>query len=295
MLIPGILFLLTCLSTFYVGLTQWSPLQAIPHLLEAGSFMSYRRLLLRDWDQGLIYMVCVISILLAHEMGHYVATRIYRVHATLPIFLPFPFNPIGTFGAVIAMAPGEANRRQIFDIGIAGPIAGLVVAVPIMFVGIAKLDFSIYQGGGILLDYPLIFRWLIQWMGIEGYRPEQGVYISQLNPYYAAAWVGMVVTGLNMLPIGQLDGGHVTYTLFGKAAHWLARGIVVASIAFMIYFNTPVMILMLVLLIIVGTDHPPTADDSVPLGPVRTCLGLLSLAIPVLCFPPFVLQVDFGY
>ena len=290
-MVPFILFLLTCLSTFWVGASQWSPLQAFMHFFDDSYFMNYRRLLIANWDQGLIYMICVIGILLAHEMGHWVATLIYRVPSTLPIFLPFPLNPIGTFGAVIAMMGGKANRRQIFDIGIAGPIAGLVVAVPIMFIGISKLDYSIYEGGGVSMDYPLIFRWLISWMRIEGYENSQGVFISQLNPYYAAAWVGMVVTGINMFPIGQLDGGHVTYTLFGNAAHWVARAMFVAAIAFMVYYNTPVMMLMLILLLLVGTDHPPTSDDSVSLGPVRTVLGISSLAIPVLCFPPFVLHV----
>ena len=102
-----------------------------------------------------------------------------------------------------------------------------------------------------------------------------------------AGWVGMLVTGLNMLPISQLDGGHVTYALFGRYSHWLARAVLIGAIAFMVMTNSYNWILMLILVTFIGTDHPPTADDTVKLGPVRWTLGLLSLSIPILCFTPF--------
>jgi len=204
----------------------------------AQAMMELRLMVLENWDIGLIYMIAVLLILFVHEMGHFIATIIYKVPASLPFFLPFPINPIGTLGAVIGMQGFIADRKQIFDIGIA-----------------------------------------------------KVVWLNQLNPLFVAGWVGMLITGLNMMPVGQLDGGHVTYTLFGKAAHVIAKLTLVFAIAFMVYHQSFVLVIMVVLLLLVGTDHPPTRNDRVKLGPVRWTLGLASLVIPILCFPPLVFKL----
>jgi membrane-associated protease RseP (regulator of RpoE activity) len=291
--LPLILFLLTCGSTFIVGVLQWAPLSMLALAVESyqvsGDILLLRQLFLANWGQGLIFSVAVISILLAHEMGHYVATRIYRIPASLPIFLPCPISPIGTFGAVIGMQGNVANRKQIFDIGIAGPLAGLVIALPILWIGIERLDLSRPPGGGIAFEVPLLAKWIMAWLDKPELQPGQGIWLSQLNPYFTAGWVGFVITGLNMFPIGQLDGGHVTYTLFGKSAHWIARMTLVFAITSMVYFQSWTVVVMVVLLLLIGTDHPPTSDDRVPMGWARFGLGLVSLAIPVLCFPPFMM------
>ena len=290
--VPSLLFALTCMSTFWVGVTNWQPTMPLLFSWNGQSVMPIRQVILANWEQGLIYMGCVLAILLLHELGHFVATLLYRVPATAPIFLPFPFNPIGTLGAVIGMQGKEADRRQIFDIGIAGPLAGLVVAVPLACIGIQQLDFSVAEGGQLAFQCPLAFRWLIEWYGIKGYEPGQGVWLTQLNPYFAAAWVGFLVTGLNMIPVGQMDGGHVTYALFGKGAHWIAQVCMVGAIATMVYFDFYILVVMVVLMLLVGITHPPTKDDTVKIGWFRFGLGLLSLSIPILCFPPsiFILQ-----
>ena len=236
-------------------------------------------------------MACVLAILMTHEMGHFIATVRYRIRASLPYFLPFPFNPIGTFGAVITMDAMRADRKQIFDIGIAGPLAGLVIAIPVMWYGVSELDLGQPGGGGIRFYLPLAVQWMMDVQQPKGYTPGQGVWITQLNPYFMAGWVGLLVTGLNMLPVSQLDGGHITYTLFGKFAHWLARAFMVGGIAYMVYSENPALILMVILIVLIGTDHPPTRNDKVPLGWGRTVLGLASLSIPVLCFPPRVMEV----
>ncbi len=285
--IPTILFLLTCLSTFWVGVTGWQPIEVLVDSAEAGNLMNIRLLVLANWQQGLLYMVSLLGILLFHELGHFFTTIIYRIHATAPIFLPFPISNFGTLGAVIAMDGTAANRRQIFDIGIAGPLAGLIVAIPMALIGASQLDLSTPSYGAIGLKMPLLLDWLIRWNEVAGYRNET-VFLTQLNPYFAAAWMGFVITGLNMMPVGQLDGGHITYTLFGKFAHPLAKLIVIAAIAFMVYYQHYVFILMVALLIVFGTEHPPTSDDTVKLGWFRTVLGLASLAIPIFCFPPMV-------
>ncbi len=288
--IPILLFFLTCCSTFWVGVTNWHPVMPIINAAELAQqgtvdWMPLRQMILRNWDQGLIYMSCVLLILLVHEMGHFIATLIYKVPATVPIFLPFPFNPIGTLGAVIGMEANIANRRQIFDIGIAGPLAGLVIAIPMCIFGVMQLDFSVRGGGQLAFESPLVLNWLIHWMQIEGYHPERGIWPQQMNPMLAAGWVGLVVTGLNMMPVGQLDGGHVTYTLFGKRSFLIAEAIIVLAVAYMIYIGTFHLIVMVMLLLLIGTRHPPTSDDTVKLGWFRIALGLSSLTIPILCFP----------
>ena len=297
--LPLLLFIATCVSTFWVGAAKWSPVGPLAASVVSNDyqgvgldFSEVRRLVLLNWDIGLAYMFCVILIIFLHEMGHFVATLVYRVPASFPFFLPLPINPIGTMGAVIAMHGHVADRKQIFDIGLAGPIAGLVAAVPIAWFGVAQLDLTTQPFGGIGFRLPLLLDWFAQWSNVPGYQTGDVVWLSQLNPMFVAGWVGMLITGLNMMPIGQLDGGHVTYTLFGKAAHWIAKATMVVAIAFMVYYQTMMMILMVVLLLLIGTDHPPTRNDNVKLGWFRWTIGLASLAIPLFCFPPriFIIQ-----
>jgi membrane-associated protease RseP (regulator of RpoE activity) len=272
------LFLVTCLSTFWAGTTRWYP-------FDLGG-RGFHLALLNGGAQGALYMACVLSILFAHEMGHYVATVIHRVPASLPFFIPFPFTPIGTLGAVIAMDGRQANRRQIFDIGIAGPLAGLVLAVPILAFGVAKLDFQTeFADHGFKYDCPLLVEWMIR-----AFHPtvrEFEIARGQLNSYFMAGWVGLLVTGLNMLPVSQLDGGHIIYALFGKRAHWIARGFIIFAIVFtvLIVDGASIWWPMLILVILMGTDHPPTSDDTMSLGRLRKVIGYASLLIPVLCFP----------
>ena len=250
-------------------------------------------MVLKNWDQGLIYMASVLLILLLHEFGHFFTTIYYKVPATAPMFLPFPLNPIGTLGAVIGMEGTKANRKQIFDIGIAGPLAGLVAAIPLAYIGVSELDLTVAPRGGMGFRLPLLMQWLAESYGIEGYRPEEPiVWLNQLNPYFAAAWVGLLVTGLNMMPVGQLDGGHIAYTLFGKKySGWLADMTIIMAIAYMVYYEHIFLILMVLLILVMGTRHPPTADDTVSIGPVRWLIGLASLAIPIFCFPPLIFEI----
>jgi Zn-dependent protease len=296
--LPIILFLLTCASTFLAGATNFQPdayfLDAVgvnPYTLaiQPPTLMPLRQNIYQHWRVGLLYMSCVLGILLAHEMGHFVLTLVHRVRASLPFFIPLPISPIGTMGAVIAMDGRQANRREIFDIGIAGPLAGLVVALPIMWIGVQQVDLG--PGSGPNLQVPLAMRLAIEYAHPHEYDPTVGFSLTRANPYFMAGWVGLLVTGLNMLPISQLDGGHVTYALFGRRAHWLARafmGVALVYIAIVTIVDRtfPPWILMVALVLLIGTDHPPTKDDSVPLGPVRMALGYASLLIPIFCFVP---------
>jgi membrane-associated protease RseP (regulator of RpoE activity) len=228
----------------------------------------------------------VLAILITHEMGHFLATVLYGIPASLPYVIPMPFSPLGTMGAVIGMDARRADRKQMFDIGLAGPLAGLVVAIPILIWGIMQLDFTTPRFGPMELHNPLAIELLFRVIRPPGYTPWTNVSYSQLNPYFMAGWAGMLVTGLNMLPASQLDGGHVIHSLFGRSARWIARGFVLFAIIGCIATGNSTWSIMLLLVLLVGVDHPPTRDDRVPLGWFRFILGLASLAIPLLCFSP---------
>jgi Zn-dependent protease len=286
---PVALFLLTCISTFFVGVTWWSPLEyfALPRFDPgADGLIPLRRMIISHWQDGLVYMAAVLAILLAHEMGHFVATVRHRIAASLPFFLPLPITPIGTLGAVIGMDGLRANRKQIFDIGLAGPLAGLVVAVPILWAGISQLDMSQDRFGMYKLDMPLIMRWMASAANVPGYETDPVIWQGQLNPLLMAGWVGLIVTGWNMFPVSQLDGGHVIYSLFGRRSRWIARLFIVTVVAYMVLYNNYQPLLMVGLILLIGVDHPPTSDDTVQMGTFRLVLGYLSLLIPILCFPP---------
>jgi Zn-dependent protease len=270
--LPSFLFLATCISTFWAGATHWQP-------LEFALFANVPDFDLQpDWHQGLLYMAAVIGILLTHEMGHFLQTLRYHVPSSYPFFIPVPFVMTGTMGAVIAMEGSQANRKQLFDIGISGPIAGLLVAVPIVYFGIKNAaPAPTVQIGELRLGHPLIFSLLTDYM-----RPDlpPGTTLDFFNPLLMAGWVGMLITGLNMLPVSQLDGGHVIYGLFGRRAHWIARAFVMAAVAYMVITDTYQWIVMLMVILLIGVDHPPTSDDSAKLGFFRRAIGLASLSIP---------------
>ncbi len=277
--LPIMLFIATCFSTFYVGATNWMPLAFLDNPV------AMRIQLGSNFLQGLTYMGAVLAILLTHEMGHFVTTLIYRIPSSFPYCIPVPVNAIGTMGAVIGMDGLKANRREMFDLGLSGPLAGLVVAVPVLWVGILQLDLS-QPGYGLGFYNPLLIQIMIEWL-----RPDLGavevVRTSQLNAFFMAGWVGLLITGLNMMPISQLDGGHVIYALFRRRAHTIARLFLIGAIVFIVAEEVYFWIVMLTLVILIGTDHPPTSDDHVPIGPVRWGIGIASLVIPVLCFPPY--------
>jgi membrane-associated protease RseP (regulator of RpoE activity) len=195
-------------------------------------------------------------------------------------------------GAVIAMEGHKANRRQIFDIGIAGPIAGLCFAVPILWFGTRNLNLDAPPGGGLAMDLPLAVRWLVDALHPGKLGETNLVWFSQANPCFIAGWFGFLLTALNMMPVSQLDGGHVTYTLWGKGAHWVARAFMVFVFAYIVFAGQPAGALMAVLVMFIGTDHPPTSDDKVPIGWFRFLLGHASLIIPIICFTPKILVVE---
>jgi membrane-associated protease RseP (regulator of RpoE activity) len=225
-----------------------------------------------------------MTTLLAHELGHYLQARRYCVPASLPYFIPMPASPIGTMGAVIAMQPGAGNRRTLFDIAVTGPLAGLVPALIFSIVGLnwSQVVASNNVQFGLRLGEPYLFQLLAN-LVIGPLSEGQDI---ALHPVAFAGWVGIFITALNLIPIGQLDGGHILYSLLLRRAHPIAQLLLVgAAIAVVVwgYWGWSVMILLLMLM---GPVHPPTANDDVPLGTTRAVLGWACLLFVPLGFTP---------
>ena len=266
--LPVLLFVATCLSTLLVGMEM------------SGIEKGYLALL----AAGLSYSVPVMTILLCHEMGHFLQARRYGVYCSLPFFIPVPIPPFGTMGAVIAMEPRIGHRRALFDIGITGPLAGLVPTIIFLVIGLYHTKPVPYTGGGDLFGAPLLFEFLANW--IMGPIPKG--YVIDHNPMAFAGWVGLFITSLNLIPIGQLDGGHVLYALLRRKAHKVATTLLFAAL-FLVVWNWKDLnnwTLMLILLFFMGPIHPPTADDDEPLGFFRYLLGWLTLAFIFIGFTP---------
>lgn len=235
---------------------------------------------------GYTYAVAVMTILACHEMGHFLQARRYGVPASLPYFIPMP-NLIGTMGAVISMDPRIRHRRALFDIGISGPLFGLLPTLVCCYVGLHYegrwVARSVIDSSELFeLGDPLLFQWMAHW--ILGTMPEN--HILTIGPIAMAGWVGLLITSLNLIPIGQLDGGHVLYAMLGPLARPLAMLVLVAcavgAFTWGYYWWTP----MLVLLAVIGPTHPPTRGDHLPLGWWRTVLGWSMLAFVIVGFAP---------
>jgi membrane-associated protease RseP (regulator of RpoE activity) len=238
--------------------------------------------------QGLAFSVTLMSILLAHELGHYFACLYYGIDASLPYFLPFP-SPIGTLGAFIRIRSPIYTRRALFDVGIAGPLAGFVMLLPAMAIGLAysKVIPGIAERGELIFGVPAIQR-ALEWVMFPGVRAAD-IY---LHPVARAAWVGTLATALNLLPIGQLDGGHILYSVAGnrhKLVSWIFLLLLVA-LGIWLWHGW----LVWAVLLFFGRRHPSIIDPEM-LGAGRKQLAWLTLIIFLLCFTPAPLRENAGF
>ena len=277
------LFVTTCFSVFLAGLSPGGG------ILEAGGRLHRAWLdgnLAPVWQEmawnGVIFFGALMTILMAHEMGHFLQAKRYRVPAQGPYFIPFPITPFGTMGAVIIQGAGVADRKSMFDIAISGPLAGLVFALPITAIGILTAHVVAVAPGTIDFNRPLILDAMTHLL--HGPLPDH--HVLNWNAWLFAGWVGIFITALNLIPIGQLDGGHILYTLIGRRAHRVALTLLFGAVAYMILSRQVAYILMVVLLFVSGPRHPPTADDNVPLGFGRIALGWVTLGFLVVGFTP---------
>lgn len=281
----AVLLVLTIATTTLVGAEHYAGFQSdfLPITVE----MPLRALLVR----GLWYSVTILAILGCHELGHYFACRYYDVDASLPFFLPIPPPMLtGTLGAFIRIREPIPSKRMLFDIGIAGPIAGFLVAVPALFIGLSMsrvvripADFP-----GLELGEPLLFKaaaWLL-------WGPTPTGYSLNLHPVAFAAWFGLLATALNLFPIGQLDGGHISYAVLGRYSTYVTLAMIGVAVG-LTYFSTSWLVwtvLMIGMLVMFGPRHPRVFDEHVPLDRARLMLAVFALAMFVLCFTPAPIQ-----
>lgn len=269
-----ILFLVTLFTTTFFGAVQQG----------VNPFEIHKGL---NILKGIPFSFTLLSILGGHELAHYLASRRHRVAATLPYFIPAP-NMVGTFGAVIKMKAPIKDRRALLDIGSAGPLTGFVIAVIAVVIGLGYSKVEIHQAvpesdlrQGLGLGSSILFDILVRI--VLNINPEK--YDVLLHPVAFAGWIGLFVTSLNLLPVGQLDGGHILYAISGRL-HTLISKLMIPALVILGFLGWAGWYIWAILLIILGTKHPPLIYPFLPLDKRRRRLGWLCLAILILTFSP---------
>ena len=287
MWLHALLLLLTVATTTLAGADHYAAF--LSDFVDRAITVPFSTLLLH----GLWYSGTILAILGCHEMGHYLACRYYDVDASLPFFLPIPITITGTLGAFIRIREPIPKKRMLFDIGIAGPIAGFLVAVPALFIGIGishvvRLP-DVMPPGSAELGEPLLFQFVekLFWGTIrDGYS-------LNLHPMAFAAWFGLLATALNLFPIGQLDGGHISYAVLGRRWSSNVTLLAVGAAIVLAYFYLSWRFwagLMVVMLFAFGRHHPRVFDEDEPLDRARLLLALFAVAMFILCFTPAPIQ-----
>lgn len=291
------LFAATLLSVLYVG-AGYALSYADMFDVDAG-LVDALLLPLRNLHMGIPFAATLLGILLAHELSHYFVARRYGSPVSLPFFIPLPMpDGLGTMGAVIVQRAPMRNRKALFDIGIAGPLGGLILAIPLLILGLALSEVGsippevelVRQEGNSLLY--LALKYLV----FGRILPSGGVDVW-LHPVAFAAWAGLLVTMLNLIPVGQLDGGHISYALLGRWAHHVSRAVIFAMLAWGALAllvgsqGGSLWIMWGVLNLFVNRHHPPPIDDLTRLDWPRVALGVLMLVLFILLFMPAPMQV----
>jgi membrane-associated protease RseP (regulator of RpoE activity) len=286
----GILFLLTVLTTCYAGLSWSASFLFFDSVAGAGPLVGPGRAFenAQLFPLSALYGAVLMTILVGHEMGHYLTCRRYGARATLPYFLPGP-PFLGTFGAFIRIKSPLLFKRQVFDVGANGPLAGFALTVPALVVGLALSRVAPFTPSADTINFgePLLFKLL---SGLFfGPIPEGSGLV--LHPVGWAGWVGLLVTSINLVPLGQLDGGHVAYAVLGRHARLVSRIMVVFLVVMGVFFHTTWLVAAALILFFEFKSkfrlrHPPVVDESEPLDAKRRLLGLLVLAIFFLSFNP---------
>lgn len=294
-----VLFVLTLLSTLWIG----SFFSGEPPSSPASPLAALLQIVVLGWP----FAVTLLTILTAHEFGHYFAARYHRLSVTLPYFIPFPLPPIGTLGAFIRLKEPVPDRRKLFDIGVAGPLAGFILAVPLLFYGLAHSQLIVPQptpGAWVEGNSLLYYAAKIVTFGkaLPNALTGEDVLMNQVT---TAAWIGLLVTALNLLPVGQLDGGHTVFALFGEKARY-ANMVTIGAMAlfavagleqvqsFLPFLRavgfTGWFVWLGLIFFMIGPYHPPALDDVTRLDPVRRWLGYAMIVIFIITFVPVPLR-----
>lgn len=274
-----VLFVATVLSTLFIG--------AMGEVSERGGDLTFTA---ADLLLGLPYCLSILLILGAHEFGHYFAARYHKVPVTLPYFIPFPFSIIGTLGAFIQLKGPVKNRRVLFDVGAAGPLAGLVFAIPIIIYGIWVSPIEPLPGGTYYLEGNSILYVLIKFL-VKGQVYPTATHDVFLGQFAWAGWVGLLVTGLNLFPVGTLDGGHISYVLFGERARYFFWPVVIILAALGIFTASITWFLWVGLLFVFGRHHAQPLDMVTKVDPKRRALAIFTLLLFFLVFVPIPIQI----
>lgn len=279
-----LLFILTILSTIIVGFSWSTSFELAEDLVELpGSEIN-----LNIWQNqriivlSVVYALVLLTILVGHELGHYLTCRRYQLEATLPYFIPAP-TLVGTLGAFIRIRSPITRKSQLFDIGLAGPLTGFFLSLPAIIYGLAnsKLVPSLPQEGTIYFGEPLLLKGLERI--IFGRVSER--YDIVLHPVGVAGWVGLLITAFNLFPVGQLDGGHIAYALLGHRSRKLGR-LVLGLFILMGIFLWIGWFVWAALILVLGLKHPQVADELEKLSPGRRVLGWVAVIIFILSFIP---------
>jgi hypothetical protein len=279
-----ILFLLTVISVLYTGTAtaiselRWTDVASSDALIQKFSTPEIISELWRGWP----YALCILLILGAHEMGHYLMMRYHKAHATLPYFLP-SLVPFGTFGAAIVLREPLKNRKMLLDVGASGPIAGFLVALPILFIGLATSQVHPLESGWV--EGNSLFYFFAKFLVFKEALPSlsQDVFVNQIA---WAGWTGLFFTALNLLPLGQLDGGHIMYALFGSKARLAYIPVLVGLVGIMLISQQTTWVLFLGLLFFFGRVYAVPLNDITQLDGQRRFIGTMALVIFALCFTP---------
>jgi membrane-associated protease RseP (regulator of RpoE activity) len=269
-----VLLIATVFTTALAGSLQWIDINQVAWI----NMVSFTYL----WQGFIFFSVPLLLILGVHEMGHYYASKKHHVDASLPYFIPLP-PPflLGTFGALISTREPIPNRKALLDIGIAGPLCGFLVAIPISLIGFFLMQQHPFtappSGANIVLLSPL----LLQWMGSLFSIPGNAI----IHPTLFAGWVGIFLTAVNLLPAGQLDGGHVARAIL-KEKHKYISWVVVFILAGLSFFYTGWLMFAIIILLFIGTQHQPPLNEITPLDTKRKLLALIILIIFILSFAP---------
>lgn len=277
-LINFVLLIATILSTMYIGAAIEFSIQ------ELDGTPGIDDLLL-----GLPYCLSIMAILGAHELGHYFAARYHKVPVSLPYFIPLPLPPFGTLGAFIRLKAPLTNKRTLLDVGAAGPLAGFFLAIPILLYGLSISPIQTLPESYSLEGNSVLYA--LAKIVVKGQMYPTGNEDIFLGQIAWAGWVGLFVTGLNLIPVGQLDGGHIAYALFGKRARFFYWPVLAALVLLIILTETYAWILWVVLLFIFGRVHAEPLDNLTALDKRRRLVAIFSLLLFVLVFVPTPLQL----
>jgi membrane-associated protease RseP (regulator of RpoE activity) len=257
-----------------------------------GAIMEQSELLMQNWQlffqrpwlllTGLPASMTIMGILGIHELAHYFVARRHGLGSTLPYFIPVPFG-FGTFGAIIRIQTPWENRKALFDVGIAGPLAGFLVALPLFFVGLMLSPHQPPIPEGVPLGSPILLRWIEDWVYVlRGIPKHHEIYVNAMT---FAAWFGLVVTGFNLLPVGQLDGGHVAYALLGRWAKVLGI-VVIVGLVTLGALKWQGWFVWTAFIFFSGWQHPAPLNTLAPLGKRRTIVGIIALVLLIVLFTP---------